>query len=315
MNYFNGKTLQRVLLTGICSLLLASPALAVENELDGFVFDDPAPVINSVCRPTVDLNLREEPNTDSNIITTLGEGWNLAILDDSVKDWFKITYDGKVGYVSGKYIHVDSDNIFTSNGRVNTDYVNVHTEGLEESDIVITLNTDDLVAVDSLTEDGWYGVVCENGETGYIRSDLLDLVSPEVSAFGKDNPIGVDVIATAKQYLGVRYVYGGASPSAFDCSGFTMYVYSKYGYSLPHTASGQWQSGLGSQTRSISGLQTGDLVFFNDPKRNAGKACSHTGIYIGEGQFIHASSSRGVIISDLTSGYYNNYFVGGLHLL
>ena len=88
------------------------------------------------------------------------------------------------------------------------------------------------------------------------------------------------------------------------------------GYSLPHTATGQWQSGIGTRVYSISALQPGDLVFFNDPSRNAGKACSHAGIYVGDGQFIHSSSSRsgGVIISSLTSGYYNTYFVGGIHV-
>ena len=123
-------------------------------------------------------------------------------------------------------------------------------------------------------------------------------------------------VLAAMQHLGTRYVYGGASPSGFDCSGFTMYVYRQYGYSLPHTATGQWQSGLGSRVYSIGELQPGNLVFFNDPSRNAGKACSHAGIYVGGGQFIHASSSRsrGVIISDLTSGYYNTYFVGGIHV-
>ena len=57
-------------------------------------------------------------------------------------------------------------------------------------------------------------------------------------------------------------------------------------------------------------------MFFNDPSRNAGKACSHAGIYTGDGQFIHSSSSRsgGVIVSSLTSGYYNTYFVGGIHV-
>ena len=95
-----------------------------------------------------------------------------------------------------------------------------------------------------------------------------------------------------------------------------MYIYGQRGYSLPHTATGQWQSGLGTRVYSISELQPGDLVFFNDPSRNAGKACSHVGIYVGNGKHIHSSSSRsgGVIISDLTSGYYNTYFVGGIHV-
>ena len=123
-------------------------------------------------------------------------------------------------------------------------------------------------------------------------------------------------VDTAKKYLGTRYVYGGAAPGGFDCSGFTMYVYKQHGYSLPHSASAQWQSGIGTRVYSISELQPGDLVFFNDPSRSAGKACSHAGIYVGNGQIIHSSSSRskGVIISDLTSGYYNTYFVGGIHV-
>ena len=151
-------------------------------------------------------------------------------------------------------------------------------------------------------------VTCEYGTEGYIRSDYVDLTESSSS--------NGDIVDTAMQHLGTRYVYGGASPSGFDCSGFTMYIYGQYDYSLPHTATGQWQSGLGTRVYSISELQPGDLVFFNDPSRNAGKACSHVGIYVGNGKHIHSSSSRsgGVIISDLTSGYYNTYFVGGIHV-
>ena len=124
------------------------------------------------------------------------------------------------------------------------------------------------------------------------------------------------MVSFAKQFLGTRYAYGGSSPSGFDCSGFTMYVYNQFGVSLPHTATGQWQSGLGTRVYDIWSLQPGDLVFFCEPGRNNGKACSHAGLYAGNGQIIHSSSSRsgGVIMSDLTSGYYNTYFVGGIHL-
>ena len=95
-----------------------------------------------------------------------------------------------------------------------------------------------------------------------------------------------------------------------------MYCFQQMGVSLPHSATSQWQSGAGQKITSTSGLQSGDLVFFCDPSRSKGKACSHAGIYIGGGQFIHSSSSKsgGVIISDMTSGYYNTYFVGGLRL-
>ena len=176
---------------------------------------------------------------------------------------------------------------------------------------IASVNSGTIVTVTGLV-DGWYSVTCQYGTEGYIRSDFLDLTKDATSSTAS----GSAIVNTANQYLGTRYSYGGASPSGFDCSGFTMYVYSQHGYSLPHSATSQWQSGLGSRVYSIGELQPGDLVFFNDPSRNAGKACSHAGIYIGSGQFIHSSSSKsnGVIISDLTSGYYNTYFVGGIHV-
>ena len=203
----------------------------------------------------------------------------------------------------------DRDNVVAAYGRGNGDGVNVRAGANTDSGILASIDTDTVVTVNGFV-DGWYDVTCKYGTEGYIRSDFLDLTTSSVTSSGSG------IAATAKQYLGTRYVYGGAAPGGFDCSGFTMYVYKQYGYSLPHTASGQWQSGLGTRVYSIGALQPGNLVFFNDPSRNAGKACSHAGIYVGGGQFIHASSSRsrGVIISDLTSGYYNTYFVGGIHV-
>ena len=106
-------------------------------------------------------------------------------------------------------------------------------------------------------------------------------------------------------------MYGGASSKGFDCSGFTMYIYDQYGYNLPHSATSQWNSSTGT-TVARADLQPGDLVFFCDPARSNGKACSHVGIYIGDGDFIHASSSRsgGVRINSLSESYYDGYYVG-----
>ena len=178
-----------------------------------------------------------------------------------------------------------------------------------DSESLATIDAGTIVTVNGLV-DGWYSVTCQYGTEGYIRSDLLVLT---------DNPSssnGSSIVDIAMQHLGTRYVYGGSSAGGFDCSGFTMYVFKQAGYSLPHSATSQWLSGMGAKIYSISELQPGDLVFFNDPSRNKGKACSHAGIYIGNGKHIHASSanSGGVIISDMTSGYYNTYFVGGLRL-
>ena len=109
------------------------------------------------------------------------------------------------------------------------------------------------------------------------------------------------VVSIALQYLGVPYVWGGASPSGFDCSGLTMYAYAKVGVYLPHNAAMQY--GMGTPV-ARSQLAPGDLVFFN--------GLSHVGIYIGKGTFVHSPHSGDVVkISSLHEGYYHAGWVGG----
>lgn len=260
------------------------------------------------CTTGSSLRLRAEASTDSAIVTQLDKSVAVAILGKQ-DGWYYVSYDGNNGYLSADYVIEDQDGVFTADGRVNGDGVNVRAEASADAESLATVNTGSAVTVNGFA-DGWYAVTCQYGTTGYIRSDFVDLTS--ASAAGSTS----GVVSIAKQYLGIRYSYGGASPSGFDCSGFTMYCFQQMGVSLPHSATSQWQSGAGQKITSTSGLQSGDLVFFCDPSRSNGKACSHAGIYIGGGQFIHASSSRsgGVIISDLTSGYYNTYFVGGMRI-
>lgn len=295
MTHFAGRAGKVLFLSVLTAMLLAATALAADIAT------------GAGCTTGSSLRLRAEPSTSASVVTTLDKSVAVAILDDSVDGWYKIAYNGSTGYVSADYLNVDQDNVFTTYGRVNSDGVNVRSDASTDSSVLATIEEDAIVTVNGLV-DGWYDVTCEYGTEGYIRSDFLDLTESSSS--------NSDIAATAKQYLGTGYVYGGASPRGFDCSGFTMYVYSQHGYSLPHSATSQWQSGLGTRVYYISELQPGDLVFFNDPSRNAGKACSHAGIYTGDGQFIHSSSSRsgGVIVSSLTSGYYNTYFVGGIHV-
>jgi cell wall-associated NlpC family hydrolase len=108
------------------------------------------------------------------------------------------------------------------------------------------------------------------------------------------------VVGIAMQYLGVPYVWGGASPSGFDCSGFVMYVYSQVGVSLPHNAAAQY--GYGSPV-SRSALAPGDIVFFD--------GLGHNGLYIGGGQFIHAPHTGDVVkISNLGDSWYASTYVG-----
>lgn len=114
------------------------------------------------------------------------------------------------------------------------------------------------------------------------------------------------IIGSAESALGVRYVSGGTSFSGFDCSGFTSYVFAKYGISLPHSAAGQ--SAYGSPV-SRSSLQSGDLVFFDT---NGGhNNITHVGIYIGDGNFIDASSARphAVTVDSIDSAYYSSRYM------
>jgi peptidoglycan DL-endopeptidase CwlO len=111
------------------------------------------------------------------------------------------------------------------------------------------------------------------------------------------------VVGIAMQYLGIPYVYGGSSPSGFDCSGFVMYVFAQVGVSLPHNAAAQYGYGM---PVSRDQLQPGDLVFFN--------GLGHDGIYIGGGQFIHSPHTGDVVKISSLSGWYSSTWVGARRL-
>jgi cell wall-associated NlpC family hydrolase len=111
------------------------------------------------------------------------------------------------------------------------------------------------------------------------------------------------VVGIAMQYLGTPYVYGGASPGGFDCSGFVMYVFAQIGVSLPHNAAAQYGSGTPVDR---SQLQPGDLVFFN--------GLGHVGIYIGGGSFIHSPHTGDVVKISSLSGWYSSTWVGARRL-
>ena len=299
MTHFISKAAKVLFFSAAATMLLAGFAMAAEENM--------AVAVGTTTGSS--LRLRAEASTSADIVATLDKGVAVSVLDNTLDGWYQVAFNGNTGFVSADYMVIDQDNVFESYGRVNANGVNVRADANTDSEILASIDTDTIVTVNGFV-DGWYDVTCKYGTEGYIRSDFVDLTTSSTVSSNSG------IVDTAKKHLGTRYVYGGAAPGGFDCSGFTMYVYNQHGYSLPHSASSQWQSGIGTKVWSIGALQPGDLVFFNDPSRNAGKACSHAGIYVGNGQFIHSSSSKsnGVIISDLTSGYYNTYFVGGIHV-
>ena len=117
------------------------------------------------------------------------------------------------------------------------------------------------------------------------------------------------LIATAKKYIGTPYAFGGTTPSAFDCSGYLQYVFRENGINIPRTADEQYLMGISAKNKKD--LVPGDLVFFSTYEEGA----SHVGIYLGDNQFIHASSSKGVRIDAMDNTYWQPRYVGGKRIV
>jgi cell wall-associated NlpC family hydrolase len=123
--------------------------------------------------------------------------------------------------------------------------------------------------------------------------------SAGISASGR-GPVGADdqrMMSVIDSYMGTPYVYGGTTRDGIDCSGFTQAVYGELGVEIPRTAS---QQAAAARQVGPASLEFGDLVFFN----TSGSGISHVGIYVGEGFFVHASSSSGVRRDSLANPYY-----------
>lgn len=105
------------------------------------------------------------------------------------------------------------------------------------------------------------------------------------------------IVRDAKAYLGVKYVYGGTTPSGFDCSGFTQFIYRKNGVEIPRTV-----SEMQLKSKKTQNPKLGDIVVFDNPK--------HVGILIGNNKFVHASTTRGIVIDDLKESWYKKHLNG-----
>ena len=230
-------------------------------------------------------------------------------------------YNTVEGYMSGEYLTVSAQaDVTIGYGLVQAggSTLNVRSGPGTTYSKVTTLSDGAVVSIVGI-DNGWYKIKTSSGATGYVSSEYMVTCKDSSGSRGdgttavavaSNSSMGQQIVDYAKQFLGVPYVYGGNGPNSFDCSGFTSYIYRHFGYTLNRTASTQLSNGVAV---SKSELQPGDLVFF---RYNTSYPASHVGIYIGNGQFIHASTNKyQVQIDQLLTGHYANVYIAGRRIL
>lgn len=258
------------------------------------------------------VNLRSEANTSSSILAELKNGTAVTVVS-TANGWCKVTCSGKTGYIKQDYVSTTgsaSNNMSASTGSAAvvkcSSTVNFRSAASTSSTILGELKNGTAITVLS-TSNGW-SKVSYAGKTGYISADYLVTASSGTAISPSNTAASVSISAKrqsvlnyAAQFLGVPYVYGGSTPSGFDCSGFTSYVFKNTVSSIPRVAQAQYDA----TTRvSRDDLLPGDLVFFG----SSTSSISHVGIYVGSNQFIHAPSTGDVVkYSSLTGSYATRY--------
>lgn len=222
------------------------------------------------------LNVRKDPDLSAKRIGYIDNGEKVKVLEN-LGEWFKVEYvDGEEGYVAGEYVALSEE--FT--------YAKSIEEEQEEQKKQRELEEREKASETEIPENTQQAA----GEAAPEKAS--DGAAVPQNASGSDTRAAI--VEYAMQYLGNAYVHGGSSlAGGTDCSGFTCFIYADFGYSISRTPSGQ----LSSAGRSIdySQIQPGDIICYT----SNGKSCTHVGLYIGDGQIIHAANAKkGVVISD-----------------
>ena len=283
------------------------------------------------------LNIQENVNTENNN-TTENEVTKNENKIDEVKEDTKTDDTTKNDSV---------ENVINKKGIVNVETANVRKEASKSSKRIDFLDRGDEVTI--IAEENEFYKIKSGSVQGYVSKDLITVNDDKVSSRSlaeerkeevlkkeqerqneKENKVenndsivssnnivetsgnGSKVAEYAKQYLGVKYVLGGKTPeTGFDCSGFTRYVFKNFGYNLGSIAAAQNEIGTDI---TMDNLKVGDLILFQNEERTK---IGHTGIYIGNGEFVHAANpQRGVVIDNInTSTYYNSRFVNAKRIV
>lgn len=218
------------------------------------------------------VNVREKASSSSEVVTTLSTNEQVTV--ESVENgWASVTTeDGTKGYISNEYLSKEEVKVTNRSGDVERPAITKQTSTKSEKS-------------------------SSKSNNSTSKSSTTSKSDEKTTSNSSSSNKGTQVVNYAKKYLGASYVYGGDGPNSFDCSGFTQYVYKKFGVSLPHSASAQQSYG---KAVSKSNLKQGDLVFFT----------GHVGIYVGNNKFIHAANpSKGVVITSLSDSYYKKNYI------
>lgn len=261
------------------------------------------------------LRLRSESNTSSATLTQARKGAQVTVEEDAGNGWYRVTYQGKEGYMSGDWLTVtlDGGEVIPAaegtepeqeRGLVTASVLNVRSGPSTSYSKVGSLRGGAVVDIVADVGNGWYQI-----NTGYVSADYVTLVGAD---YESSSAVGASAAALAKSLVGCRYVYGASGPSTFDCSGLMYYIYRQLGYTISRGSSGQYYNN--GYFVSMDSMQPGDLIFIYDRRFDSSGGTlptTHVGIYVGDGKFVNASSASGRVQYDNVYGsYYTPYIVG-----
>lgn len=239
------------------------------------------------------VNVRQEPNKSSSIVTKLTNNTAVEVVSEE-NGWSKVKVSGKEGYILTTLLSDKKQETSRSSTTRKEETTKKQANTTTQANNNATKTQSNATAQTNKQQ-------AKTAAQPATSTPAPTTTAPVAS--GK----GSSVVAAARQYVGCKYVYGGTTPSGFDCSGFTSYVYKKFGVNLSRTAAGQYSNGTAV---SRSQLQPGDLVMFGK------SGISHVAIYAGGGTIVHAANSKsGVRTDSLNSRYYNKNYVGARRVL